>query len=102
MIRLLSELWFAPRNLAIAIMLGYRRLISPLYGQVCRYYPSCSRYSMEAYQHFGLTAGLALTVWRLLRCNPFTSGGIDDVPTRKHENFVINSRGFVRPIERKA
>lgn len=99
---MLWEAWFAPRNAAIAIMLAYRRVISPLYGQVCRYYPSCSRYSMESYQHYGFVVGIALTVWRLLRCNPFSPGGIDDVPTRKQENFVINSRGFVRPIERKA
>nr|WP_277872946.1 membrane protein insertion efficiency factor YidD [Leucobacter luti] len=97
-----QELWFGPRNAAIAIMHTYRKLISPLYGQVCRYYPSCSRYAVEAYQLRGFVVGTALTGWRLLRCNPFTPGGIDDVPARKQQNFVINSRGFVRPIERKA
>ncbi|WP_416549986.1 membrane protein insertion efficiency factor YidD [Leucobacter sp. BZR 635] len=95
--RLLQEIWLAPRNLAIGIMQLYRRLISPLYGDVCRYYPSCSRYSMEAYQQRGLVVGIVLTVWRLLRCNPFSGGGIDDVPTRKVTHFEINSRGFVRP-----
>lgn len=100
--RAIQELWFAPRNIAIAIMRVYRKLISPLYGQVCRYYPSCSRYALEAYQLRGFVVGTALTAWRLLRCNPFTPGGIDDVPTRMQQNFVINSRGFVRPIERKA
>ncbi|QYM74869.1 hypothetical protein EDF62_1224 [Leucobacter luti] len=100
--RVLLEIWWLPRNLAIGIMRGYRKLISPLYGQVCRYYPSCSRYALEAYQLRGFVVGTALTAWRLLRCNPFTPGGIDDVPTRMQQNFVINSRGFVRPIERKA
>ena len=99
---LAAELWFLPRNLAIAIMHSYRRVISPLYGQVCRYYPSCSRYALEAYQQRGFLVGLALTIWRLLRCNPFSPGGIDDVPSKRHPNFVINSRGFVRPIQRKA
>lgn len=99
--RLLLEIWVLPRNLAIAIMKVYRRLISPLYGEVCRYYPSCSRYSMEAYQQRGLLVGFALTVWRLLRCNPFSSGGVDDVPPNHHQYFEINSRGFVRPRPRK-
>jgi putative membrane protein insertion efficiency factor len=100
--RWVGELWFLPRNLAIAIMHGYRRVISPLYGQVCRYYPSCSRYALEAYQQRGFLVGVALTIWRLIRCNPFSPGGIDDVPSHRHPNFVITSRGFVRPIQRKA
>ena len=83
-------------------MKGYRKVISPLYGEVCRYYPSCSRYSMEAYQLRGLTVGLLLTAWRLLRCNPFSRGGIDDVPPPRVTHFDINSRGFVRPRTRKA
>ncbi|WP_244301316.1 membrane protein insertion efficiency factor YidD [Leucobacter insecticola] len=83
-------------------MQGYRRIISPLYGEVCRYYPSCSRYSLEAYQQRGFVAGLVLTVWRLLRCNPFSSGGIDDVPPGLRSYLVINSRGFIRPTQRKA
>ncbi|KIP51295.1 membrane protein insertion efficiency factor YidD [Leucobacter komagatae] len=100
--RVALELWLAPRNLAILVMKLYRRLISPLYGEVCRYYPSCSRYSMEAYQQRGLLLGIALTIWRLLRCNPFSAGGIDDVPQRRVTYFDINSRGFVRPRIRKA
>ncbi|GAB2558556.1 membrane protein insertion efficiency factor YidD [Leucobacter ruminantium] len=102
MSRTLLEIWLLPRNLAIGIMHLYRRLISPLYGQVCRYHPSCSRYSLEAYQQRGFLVGLALTVWRLLRCNPFTPGGIDDVPPGLRPIFTINSRGFVRPQDRKA
>lgn len=99
--RPLLELWLVPRNIAIAFMKAYRRLISPLYGEVCRYYPSCSRYAYEAFQQRGFVVGIVLTVWRLLRCNPFTRGGVDDVPGREHPNFVINSRGFVRPATRK-
>lgn len=102
MTRWLLEAWLLPRNLAIGIMHLYRRIISPLYGQVCRYYPSCSRYAVEAYQLRGFLVGTALTGWRLLRCNPFTRGGVDDVPPGAHQHFTINSRGFVRPIERKA
>ena len=96
------EIWFLPRNLMIAFMLAYRRIISPLYGQVCRYYPSCSRYAVDAYQLRGFLAGSFLTIWRLLRCNPFSPGGVDDVAPGRRQNFLINHRGFVRPIERKA
>lgn len=102
MTRVLQELWLLPRNAAIAVMLAYRRIISPLYGQVCRYYPSCSRYSLEAYQSRGFVVGAGLTVWRLLRCNPWSAGGVDDVPAPRRHTFDINQRGFVRPIERKA
>lgn len=100
--QLALELWLLPRNAAILVMKVYRRLISPLYGDVCRYYPSCSRYSMEAYQQRGLLLGIVLTVWRLLRCNPFSGGGIDDVPQRSVTHFDINTSGFVRPRIRKA
>lgn len=100
--RVLTEVWVLPRNIAIAVMRVYRAVISPLYGQVCRYHPSCSRYSMEAYQRCGFIAGMGLTVWRLLRCNPWSAGGIDDVPDRLHSNLSINARGFVRLNDRKA
>jgi putative membrane protein insertion efficiency factor len=96
------ELWFLPRNLMIGFMHLYRRFISPLYGQVCRYYPSCSRYAVEAYQLRGFLVGSLMTIWRLLRCNPFSPGGVDDVSPGRRQNFFINQRGFVRPIERKA
>ncbi|MHA3723620.1 membrane protein insertion efficiency factor YidD [Leucobacter sp. HY1910] len=86
----------------IAFMLAYRRVISPLYGEVCRYYPSCSRYSLEAYQQRGFVVGVALTAWRLVRCNPFSPGGIDDVPKPAHARFMTSPRGFVRPPLRKA
>jgi len=60
----------------------YQVVLSPLLGQRCRYYPSCSRYSLEVIRVHGPFKGLALTVWRVLRCNPWSAGGIDQVPTR--------------------
>lgn len=99
---ILLEVWLLPRNLAIAFMHAYRRVVSPLYGEVCRYYPSCSRYALEAYQQRGFLVGVVLTTWRLLRCNPFSSGGINDVQPALRRYLVINSRGFVRPTQRKA
>lgn len=100
--RALLECYLLPRNVMIGFMLGYRRIVSPLYGEVCRYYPSCSRYSLEAYQQRGFVVGIALTVWRLLRCNPFSNGGIDDVPALRHPRFTLSPRGFVRSPLRKA
>ena len=96
--RALQELWLLPRNTAILLMMGYRRVISPMYGQVCRYYPSCSRYALEAFQRQGFIAGVVLTAWRLLRCNPLSRGGVDDAPERRRPRFFISSRGFVRPV----
>lgn len=100
--RVMQELWLTPRNAAIAFMHGYRRLISPLYGEVCRYHPSCSRYALEVFQRQGFVPGALLAAWRVLRCNPFSAGGIDDPPEREHPKFSVNARGFVRPTKRKA
>lgn len=93
--------WLLPRNIAIGFMKGYRAVISPLYGDVCRYYPSCSAYSLEAYQKHGFVIGVWLTVRRLFRCHPFTAGGIDDVPPAKNSDFVITPHGFVLAQKRK-
>lgn len=59
---------------------GYQRFISPLFGASCRYYPSCSAYALGAVRTHGAIKGLILSVWRLLRCNPWSAGGIDHVP----------------------
>lgn len=69
-----------PRLLLIGLLKLYRRLISPLYGQVCRFYPSCTAYALEAVTVHGAVKGTALSAWRVLRCNPFNSGGVDHVP----------------------
>lgn len=60
----------------------YQRLISPMFAPSCRYYPCCSQYSITALRRLGLVKGLALTAWRLLRCNPWSPGGVDHVPER--------------------
>lgn len=61
---------------------GYQRFISPLFGPTCRYYPSCSAYALGAVRAHGPVKGLLLSVWRLLRCNPWSPGGIDHVPEK--------------------
>lgn len=95
--RLILELWLLPRNAAILVLHAYRKFISPLYGQVCRYEPSCSRYAVEAYQQRGFVVGTLLTAWRLLRCNPWAPGGIDDVPAPRQSRHRMTDRGLIRP-----
>ena len=60
----------------------YRRFISPLSGPKCKFYPSCSMYAVIAIRRFGAFRGLLLASLRLLRCNPWSDGGIDDVPRK--------------------
>lgn len=64
----------------IGLLKLYRLLISPLYGNVCRYYPSCSAYALRAVQVHGAVKGSWLAGRRLLRCHPWAAGGYDPVP----------------------
>ncbi|MDX1901599.1 MAG: membrane protein insertion efficiency factor YidD [Gammaproteobacteria bacterium] len=76
----------------VIILIGiYRYLLSPLLGNCCRFYPSCSTYSIEAIQQHKFLYGFLLTIKRLLRCHPFASGGYDPVPPvtrRKHAHHI--------------
>ena len=58
----------------------YQRYISPMKGTKCPYIPSCSQYGLEAVEKYGALKGGALAAWRILRCNPLSSGGFDPVP----------------------
>ncbi len=62
----------------------YQRYISPLHKPCCRYYPSCSEYSKQAIEKHGVIKGFLLAIWRLLRCNPYSGGGVDYVPEKFH------------------
>ena len=64
----------------IGLLKLYRLVISPLYGNVCRYYPSCSAYALRAVQVHGAARGSWLAMRRLLRCHPWAAGGYDPVP----------------------
>lgn len=100
--RFIHNVLLVPRNLAIGVMRVYRAVISPLYGQVCKYYPSCSRYAVEAYQQRSFVVATALTAWRLLRCNPWSRGGVDDVPPPRVSNVRLTRFGFIASAKRKA
>lgn len=65
---------------AIGFVKAWRLIISPLYGNVCRYHPSCSAYGLKALQVHGIGKGGWLTVSRIARCNPWSQGGYDPVP----------------------
>jgi hypothetical protein len=56
---------------------AYRLLLSPLLGPRCKYYPTCSQYALDAIREFGVLRGFVLAGWRLLRCNPWSHGGVD-------------------------
>lgn len=68
------------KYLLIGFVKAWRAVISPLYGDVCKYYPSCSAYGLEALQLHGAFKGSWLIVRRLARCHPWSKGGIDPVP----------------------
>ncbi len=64
----------------------YRKYISPLKRPCCRFTPTCSAYAIEAFEKRGFFVGFILTVWRILRCNPFSKGGYDPVPEKGFRN----------------
>ena len=72
-----------PRKIVIVLLRIYRYLISPLLGQKCRFFPSCSCYAQTAIENYGVLHGGWLTVKRILRCHPLHEGGFDPVPERE-------------------
>ena len=64
-------------RLAIGAIRVYRATLGQIVGGRCKYHPSCSQYAIDAYKHYGVIRGTILTGWRLLRCNPFSHGGVD-------------------------
>ncbi|NFI09145.1 membrane protein insertion efficiency factor YidD [Clostridium botulinum] len=67
------------KNLLICIIKMYRKYISPLKRPSCRFYPTCSQYSLEAIEKYGALKGTLISIKRILRCHPFNKGGYDPV-----------------------
>jgi len=69
-----------PARVAVALLVFYKRVVSPWLPRACRYEPTCSVYAREAFERYGLRRGAVLAAKRLLRCHPFRPGGFDPVP----------------------
>jgi len=67
------------RKLIIFFIRIYKRFISPILPNSCRFYPTCSQYAMDAVQKYGALRGAAMAAYRIIRCNPFNRGGYDPV-----------------------
>lgn len=76
-----------PRRALIALVRGYRLLLSPWLGASCRFEPTCSRYALGALEAHGAAAGSYLAARRLLRCHPWCAGGVDAVPAEAPRLF---------------
>jgi putative membrane protein insertion efficiency factor len=71
------------KNIALAVLRGYKTAISPMFTPACRYLPTCSEYAMEAIESHGVIGGSLMALGRVLRCHPFSPGGYDPVLARK-------------------
>ena len=90
------------KRLLVAILIApiraYQRWISPAFAPRCRYYPTCSSYAVEAIRELGPARGVMLAGWRLLRCNPFSHGGIDELADRRlFRNTPTRSERLAKP-----
>jgi putative membrane protein insertion efficiency factor len=72
-----------PQRSLLWLISGYQRYISPAFPRRCRYEPTCSAYTAQAVRELGPVRGAIVGGWRLLRCNPFSPGGIDDLADRR-------------------
>jgi hypothetical protein len=72
------------KHVLIALLKAYRLVVSPMYGQTCRYYPTCSAYALGSVERHGALRGSWLAVRRLGRCHPWCEGGVDLVPTTEN------------------
>jgi putative membrane protein insertion efficiency factor len=83
----------------LALIAGYRRLISPLLPPACRFYPSCSEYASEAIVRHGAVRGSALATRRLTRCHPWCEGGVDPVPPARAQSHGRSARATLSRAE---
>jgi hypothetical protein len=92
-----SALLSLPRRLLMGLVQGYRLLLKPWLGNVCRFEPSCSAYALQALQQHGAAAGSYLMAARILRCHPWCDGGCDPVPATPPPLFTRLHSSKTRP-----
>jgi putative membrane protein insertion efficiency factor len=78
-----GRIGWALRELFLLPLLVYRKLISPALPPRCKYYPSCSTYAVQAVRELGVVRGMIVAGWRLVRCNPWSLGGVDELADRR-------------------
>ena len=74
---ILKKIWLFPRKLLVKMIRFYQLAISPRIGRHCKYYPTCSEYTRQAVDKYGIIKGSLLGIIRILKCNPFSKGGVD-------------------------
>lgn len=85
------------KYILVGLLKAYRFAISPLYGQVCRYHPTCSAYALEAVQTHGALRGTWLAMRRVARCHPWAAGGLDPVPPHKNRRSSAPPSSLTTP-----
>ncbi len=81
--RLAEKLTHLPALIPIQLLRAYQRFVSPALPRRCKYEPTCSAYAVQAIRDYGILRGLVLAAWRVLRCNPFSHGGLDPVEAQR-------------------
>lgn len=83
--------------LLTGLVRGYQLVVSPWFAPTCRYYPTCSTYAIDALRIHGPIKGLYLATWRLLRCNPWSKGGVDPVAPKKSSRGSVSGSAAGNP-----
>lgn len=89
------------KKFLISLIKFYQRYISSRTPPCCRFYPTCSQYGLQAVERYGAFKGGFMTLWRILRCNPFVQGGFDPVPEKKEKYKKIKYDSIINNKYRK-
>lgn len=100
--RVISVLGRLPRLFFIGMVRAYQLLLSPHMPRSCRFHPTCSRYALQAFRHYGALKGLVLTIYRLLRCHPWGGHGHDPPRWFGEDSLERTSNGNDEPARRTA